>query len=308
MKELFKIGDALTEDERKKLEKSNLLPETHKEKNEAAQPASENGAEVNPETYSEMLKYMRDVAKRINDNKEIQDNGFLYPMEWLEAFEKKINEALDRGETPDLGIIGYGSLQNPGSLSNTLKNNLSGPVRMKGVKRGFYFAAAQRPKQDWKHLGLGYQATDAVVSVKHEPEASCNGVRIPLGTDKENLEKLKTREFSYEILPGPPAEGADGKIAELNLICWPRGRSLTDEMYPKRMNTIKDLPVKPENIHITTLSPEETDTLFTLDDVSSQRGYIQAKRSLAKDSDKENLKKLEVGIAQAYKKKRRQFL
>jgi hypothetical protein len=114
--------------------------------------------------------------------------------------------------------------------------------------------------------------------------------------------KLKKREFAYEILPGPPAELIDGGEAELNLVAWPRGRSLTDEMYPGEvLRRNKALPVQKDMVKITILSDDEKRELFNLATTADQLAYLEAKRTLAgSEKDRDNLAKLEAGIANAY--------
>lgn len=203
------------------------------------------GAETEPvkEDYERMIKQMREQAGKVNNSREVQENGFAYPTEWIDAFEAKLKEVLDRGEKPDIGIVGYGSLQSDKDRSRTLKDTRKpGLVRVNGLRRGLYFSARLRPKDRWEKRGLDMYEEQAVMAIKYNPEDYINGVRIPLPGSKAEIAKLEQREKAYFLLPSPPAQATAGDSTfALNLVCWPMGRDLMDKERKEFMDRIQEL-------------------------------------------------------------------
>ena len=259
---------------------------------------------VDRQVYTEMIRNMRSMADKVNSDKEVADNGFQYPVEWLDAFEQKLNACLDRGESPDIGIVGYGSLQNPDSLAGTTSSRATGVVTMQGVRRGLYFSGLARAKNDWKDLGLDYNSEQAVMAVKHDKTSYCNGVRIPLPNSTEDMKKLHTREFAYDLLPGPPATGDDGRVSDLNLLCWPLGRTLMNELKGDQFAAkLEDVKMEKEDVSMMPLSLEQTDQFMALETAEEQKDFLAVQKTLLSDEQRDTFGQLESGVVTAYDKR-----
>jgi len=272
------------------------LGHTSKEQ-DAQKPEKE--TPIEKKDYEKMIAGMQEMDELINDSSEIKENGFTYPTEWMNDFEKELFERLDAGETPDIAVVGYGSLQNPESLSKTVSNKITGFVRMKGLRRGMYFSAVGRIKKYWLQAGLDVSHEDSVLAVKHDPDAYCTGIRIPIKMTKEELGSLKQREFAYELLPGPIATTEEGQESKLNLICWPLGREVIDQIPYKREKLEKrkdEMPTNPADTTMRFLDKTQHERYLKMDEEERRKFLKQIPK-------KTNEEKLESGVATAYHKR-----
>ncbi len=248
--------------------------------------------------FRELLAHMKEMVEKINNDPEIKENGFTYPVEWLESFEEEFNKIISSGKTPDVGIVGYGSLRSSQSLAMTTSQVSTGMVKIQGVRRGLYLPGFGRIQKYWKAMGLDPESSSGVMAVKHDPEAVCGGVRMPFPRSREELEQLLKREDWYEFLPGPPAEFENGEVAKLNLICWPIGRNLMNKVRGGIMEESYKNPVG--SVRMNFITEEQKAECFKLKTTEAQAEYLKNLREANQDEG-EQLMKLEKEVVQVYK-------
>lgn len=269
-----------------------IIPSSDGEKNEGSKD------KLTLQSCEAMLEHMRRVAEKMNSNNEICRNGFQYPMVWLDDFERIIKNKISAEEVLDIGIIGYGSLQSSKSAASVLDSRSTEFVKMKGIRRGLYFSGFARTKKEWEHMGMDYNVEQAIMGIKYDPNSECNGVRMPLPLD--DISKLGQREWAYELLPGPPAESSDSKSFALNLVCWPLGRSLMNQLKNDQVqDKIESLKLAKENVHVGTLTREQMQDLFDIKTTDDQKKYLKRLREQGREQS-DNDGELEMGITNAY--------
>lgn len=298
---LWTPKDDLPDAETLSLEVSKL-PEIRKYISELLRQPDQNTLSLQEECFDksffrELLVHMKEIVEKINNNPEIKKNGFTYPVEWLESFKAECNKIISSGGTPDVGIVGYGSLRSPQSLAITTSQVSTGMVKMQGIKRGLYLPGFGRIQKYWKAMGLDPECNSGVMAVKYDSKAVCSGIRIPFPGSREEWERLLKREDWYEFLPGPPAKFANGEIAKLNLICWPIGRSLMNQERGEIMEESYKNPV--ESVRMNFITEEEKAECFKLKTTEAQAEYLEKLRT-ADQKEGEQLMELEKGVAKAY--------
>jgi len=251
------------------------------------------------EFHTQLLTQMRESVGKINSDPEVIRNGFQYPIKWLDAYAQEL-EASPSSDFPDIGIIGYGSLQSPASFEHGEPPEV---VRMEGVKRGLYISGFGRNKKYWDVAGIDPENHSAITAVKYDSEAHCNGLRLPFPSTFKQWEEIVAREDCYMMLPGPPVDLADGRTSSLNLICWPMGRNLINEMKPEIIPKIWKDPSQAPPVKIDFLTEYQKKIFIGLKTSEERRGYLKALHTLSDQNSvplQEDQETLEEGVARSY--------
>ena len=222
------------------------------------------------EVYTQMLDNMKDEIRMLNSSEEVIRNGFKYPLKLYKEFKKGIKRYIKNGIIPDIGVVGYGSLQSSASRKWTLGKDVNTKyVIVNDLMRGAFFASINRFSKNVKAIGANENLS--CMGVKYYPGAWFNGVRLS-GMTNEELLKLHVREFYYFLLPCGPAKTIDGETYEFNLICWPIGQTLLRKVRPSlgekgwRVRTVNALGYRKnlERATFSTISESEKKRLYKL--------------------------------------------
>lgn len=157
---------------------------------------------------------------------------FDYPAEkFIEPFKQEINNCLRQGRIPDIGIIGYGSLQSSSSANVTMHYPYKRePVSTYDLQRGFflrhYSTHATRKDAFWAKTGATRYDETGSMAVRYKEGQLMNGVRLSK-LSLQDIQNLSKREFPYFLLPCGHSYNNFGERNDLNLICWPIGNHLT---------------------------------------------------------------------------------
>lgn len=247
------------------------------------------------EFHKNLLTHMKKMVSEINSDPEIKRNGFQYPEEWIDAYAKNLDQ-ISPSTPPDIGIIGYGSLQSPESFARDKTPEI---VRMEGVKRGLYISVFDRNKKYWDAAGMDAENGSAVMAVKHDPEAHCNGLRLPFPSTREKWKELTHRERCYEMLPGPPVILKNGQTSSLNLICWPMGRNLINKIRPEIIPELWDKDETPP-VRIRFLNEDQKIIFMGLKTKQEQRSYLEMLPKTGDIKNDHNEDELEKGVVNSY--------
>lgn len=228
------------------LKKSGLVQEIAVNINGRVQLIEEMPFEEVEKIFLDLLNDLEDqieiLQKRIDEVSEINQRGercidhdlpyFEYPVEeFFIPFKEEVLAMLERKEIPDIGIIGYGSLNSSSSAGATVvapyKREL---VTTKGLQRGLflrhYSTHATRKDNFWAKAGSTKHDETGEMAVRYKAGQLMNGARLSRLSFKD-LKNLSDREFPYFLLPCAPAKNDKGEERKLNLVCWPIGNKLT---------------------------------------------------------------------------------
>lgn len=190
------------------------------------------GLEEQIQTLQERIDEVREMNERGDECLDHDLPHFEYPVdEFFKPFKEEILASLERKEIPDIGLIGYGSLNSSASTSDTVIDPyIRELVTTKGLQRGLflrhYSTHDTRKDNFWSKPGSTKYDETGEMAVRYKEGQLMNGVRLS-GLSLRDLENLADREFPYFLLPCGAAKNDKGEDRKLNLVCWPIGNELT---------------------------------------------------------------------------------
>ena len=259
------------------------------------------GADLTPidkSKWEALFDSLRIQATILNEDPAVVENGYQYPMQWLDDAEAaayaQIDEwnkwvaepTVDIPDKPSIHVFGYGSLNSLTSASRDLgdlervpvildcskvhEGGTDTPCRFELVRELNY--PGVRPLL-WHITNLGVDIDTshgvATVSAKevntgtpYTRDEQVNGALYRI----DSLDKLTEKEFSYFLLPGPPAVGFndDTQRFEVVLLCWPRGRSLIEKELSLPDGTSDDFAKETWQRELDVLELHKDDNLFNI--------------------------------------------
>lgn len=204
-------------------------------------------AENNSEDFEQIRKNWTSMLEQMEMEIKIQMNdpeilhsgeGFPYPYEeFYIPFKNEVLRLLEKGETPDVGIVGYGSLGSKKSTAETFDDEIRREwVLTRDIQRGLflkhYSTHDTRLDDFWAKTGVYRHDESGEMAIRYKKGQLMSCVRMS-GLNIEEIQNLRDREFCYFMLPighawTPPDEnGEESKVYKLNLAVWPIGRTLT---------------------------------------------------------------------------------
>lgn len=173
---------------------------------------------------------------------------FDYPSEkFTEPFKGEITRVLQQGRIPDIGIIGYGSLQSALSSDSTLydpytRESVVTYDLQRGLFMRHYSTHATRKDAFWAKTGATHHDETGSMAVRYKKDQIMNGVRLS-NLSLQDIKHLMQREFPYFLLPCGSSYNDFGERKALNLICWPIGNYLTKTIKAEQWKNFINMPI-----------------------------------------------------------------